>query len=89
MELTCIKIEGYNLHCLSKFYTNTSTVSIIRIFELNGINYISFVEDSDNVLKTLSVDEFENKFKSFLGSLFIMENIPTEDNSDCECLNCK
>jgi hypothetical protein len=89
MELKSIKIEGYDLHCLSKFYTDTSEVTIIRIFELNGINYLSFVNDSDNVLKTLSVDEFEDKFKSFLGSLFMTENTTNEDNSDCECVNCK
>jgi hypothetical protein len=89
MELKSIKVEGFDLDCSSKFYTDISEVGIIRIFELNGTNYISFVDDSDPILKTLSVDKFVEKFETFLGSLFITENTPNEDHSDCECVNCK
>ena len=89
MELTCIKIGEYDIHSCNKFNTDDSIVSIVRIFELNGINYISFVDDSDPILKTLSVDKFTDKFEPFLTSLFVPDNTPSVDDSDCECVNCK
>lgn len=89
MELNIIKIGEVNLCCLNKFYKDTSEVSIVRIFELNEIKYISFVDDSDPILKTLSIDKFADKFEPFLNSLFVPENTPNMDDSDCECVNCK
>lgn len=89
MELNNLKIGEYDIQCLSKLNTDSSTVSIIRIFELNGINYISFVDDSDNLLKTLSEDKFDETFKSFLGSLFLQEKTTIENITNCDCETCK
>lgn len=89
MEISSIEISGKSIKCLDKFNASNVVVTIIRIFELNGKNYISFVEESNKILKTLIVSKFESKFKIFINSLIPYVASSDSEESTCGCNNCK